>query len=422
MCPDHRYSRLRLIKKVSIGRETTLSDTNQPRLLSFTLDGWSVLGGPVTISLNDGVAVLVGRNGAGKSAILEGLMTITSFAIGRNRLRPLFDDDNIPKILEIEVLSPTSRRFTYRYELLRQINLEDDLSLNSSMEDGTAEEFSWNECCQYLDQNKKTIWKTENGVTTIENDDNPINMILGNTSSLQRANLPESLKFPSEMYWVRSVLRGFRLIGKRPTRLRSERQSSFLRVRENSIRVIPMFSVGELSSSLPMLIHRLMEKEDFDELESVCQRVGIGNKITEQQFVRDGKDEEYHIEVFLDGVNVGLLSDGTLRVLSILLEIITSSPTETIIIEEPETQIHPGMLEKLLNEIESYTYGQNLILSTHSPQVVSWTQPDKINLVYRQDGRTFVRKLATNEIQNVVEYLNEDGDLGDWIYSGILDE
>jgi predicted ATPase len=126
--------------------------------------------------------------------------------------------------------------------------------------------------------------------------------------------------------------------------------------------------------------------------------------------------------VFLDGVNIGLLSDGTIRILSILLEVITSSSIETIIIEEPETQIHPGMLAKLLNEIESYTYGQNLILSTHSPQVVSWTQPDKINLVYRENGQTFVRKLAPNEIENVVDYLNEEGDLGDWIYSGILDE
>ncbi|MEB3309702.1 MAG: ATP-binding protein [Snowella sp.] len=400
-----------------------MSETNQPRLLSFTLDGWSVLGGPVTISLNDGVAVLVGRNGAGKSAILEGLMAITSFASGRNRLRPFFDDDNIPKILEIEILSPTSRRFLYRYELLRQINLEDDLSLNSSIEDGTAEEFSWNECCQYLDQNKETIWKTESGVTTIENEDNPITVILGNTSSLQRANLPEnlSLKLPSEMHWVRSVLRGFSLIGKRPTRRSSQRYPSYLRVRSSDIRVIPI-SAGELSSWLPMLIHRLIEKEDFDELESVCQRVGIGKKITEQQFVRTDKDKEYLLEVLLDEVNIGLLSDGTLRVLSILLEIITSSSTEMIIIEEPETQIHPGMLEKLLNEIESYTYGQNLILSTHSPQVVSWTKPDKINLVYRENGRTFVQKLGEDEIHNVANYLNEEGSLGDWIYSGILDD
>ena len=80
------------------------------------------------------------------------------------------------------------------------------------------------------------------------------------------------------------------------------------------------------------------------------------------------------------------------------------------------------MLEKLLNEIESYTYGQNLILSTHSPQVVSWTQPDKINLVYRQNSQTFVRKLAGNEMKSVVAYLNEEGSLGDLVYSGILDD
>ena len=400
-----------------------MSDSNPPRLLSFTLDGWPVLGGPVTISLNDGVAVLVGRNGVGKSAILEGFMAITSFASGRNRLRQI-DYENIPNVLNIEVLSPSNRRFAYRYELLKQINSEDDLSLNSSIEDSPEEEFSWNECCQYLDHNKEIIWKTENGVTIIENDNNPITAILGNTSSLQRSNLPANLisKLPNEMSWVRSVLRGFRLIGKRPTRLRLERDPSFLRVRANSTRVIPMFSVGDLSSRLPMLIHRLREKEDLDEFESVCQRVGIGNEITEQQFVRGGKDEEYHIEVFLDGVNVGLLSDGTLRVLSILLEVITSSSMETIIIEEPEANIHPGMLAKLLNEIESYTYGQNLMLSTHSPQVVSWTKPDKINLVYRENGRTFVQKLRKDEIHNVACYLNEEGSLGDWVYSGILDD
>jgi hypothetical protein len=33
-----------------------------------------------------------------------------------------------------------------------------------------------------------------------------------------------------------------------------------------------------------------------------------------------------------------------------------------------------------------------------------------------------VRKLANNEIESIVAYLNEEGSLGDWVYSGILDE
>lgn len=80
------------------------------------------------------------------------------------------------------------------------------------------------------------------------------------------------------------------------------------------------------------------------------------------------------------------------------------------------------MLAKLLNEIETYTYGQNLIISTHSPQVVAWASPEKINLVHRKDGQTFVRKLGEAQIHNVIEYLSEEGDLGEWIYSGVLDD
>jgi predicted ATP-binding protein involved in virulence len=80
------------------------------------------------------------------------------------------------------------------------------------------------------------------------------------------------------------------------------------------------------------------------------------------------------------------------------------------------------MLSKLLNEIETYTYGENLIVSTHSPQVVSWTRPERINLVHRKDGQTFVQKLAEDDIHNIIEYLSEEGNLGEWIYSGILDE
>ena len=66
--------------------------------------------------------------------------------------------------------------------------------------------------------------------------------------------------------------------------------------------------------------------------------------------------------------------------LSILINVMAASTSTTIIIEEPEMQIHPGMLSKLLAEIETYTFEDNLIVSTHSPQVVAWTEPRKNKL------------------------------------------
>ena len=406
------------------------SNTNQPRLLSFTLDGSSVLGSRVTVSLEDGIAVLVGRNGAGKSAILEGFEAISLCAIGRFN-QPVYDSESFPKILEIEILTPTDRRLEYRYEFTTLASSDDDLNFDDSDdsidEKSEVSRFSWNDYCRYINEGENHLWTTDNGVTTFHTGDSPIIIVLGNTHSL-RQSLPETspIKLPNEMLWVYSVLRGVRLLGKASISQRTRRRPSQLRVSSKGISTYS-FSLGDI---LALKILRLIGKNELSEIESICQRVGLGSKISEQKFLlsRDSgkkienEDEEYISSVLLDGVNIGLLSDGTLRVLAILMEIITSSPNTTTIIEEPETQIHPGMLAKLLNEIETYSFGENLILSTHSPQVVSWTSPDKIILVHRDNGRTFVRKLGEDQIHSVIEYLSEDGELGEWIYSGVLDD
>jgi predicted ATP-dependent endonuclease of OLD family len=402
-----------------------LSNENQPRLLSFTLDGWDVLGGKVSVSLSDRVAVLVGRNGAGKSAILEGLQAIASLAVGRDNLDWRGDAENRPKILYVEILTTTQRLLKYDYELISLVTVE-DLDINeSSTENDDLEEnqFSWNDCCQYLDGGKELIWITEAGITKFDQNDNSNSAVLGSNNSFGRFHvLQDKLRLPTEMKWVYDVLRGIKIIGKTPVRRTLNRHPSLIGVKGKH----HFSNVFELTDNLSRRMYNLIDNGEISELESICKRVGIGERITEIKFTPndslEGNDNQFYYSVLLDGVNIGFLSDGTIRVLSILLEIISSQPSPLKIIEEPEMQIHPGLLEKLLNEIEAYTFGENLIISTHSPQVVSWAKPGKINLIYRDDGKISVRKLSENEIYRVVEYLSEDGDLGEWIYSGILDD
>ena len=409
-----------------------MSDSNPPRLLSFTLDGWTVLGGPVTISLNDSVAVLVGRNGAGKSAILEGFRAISYRAVGRNRAyephnffyirNRNFDDsipDNIPKILTLQILTPTNRKLEYKYEFFSGPTVDENDYIYLSGENKYL--YLFHEICQYLDEKGEIIWKIQ---------DSNIEQIKGSNGSrfndltvfFRRQTgsldfLSSQPGMPDEVKWIYDLLTEILFCGKYAFVLsRSQRlPCTLIRSSQGSSR-----SPEVLSYLLAREILTLLENGKQEELTGICQRLGLGNSITKKE--RPLENEMSYIEILFDGVNIGLLSEGTLRILSILLDLINLKPIMTLLIEEPETQIHPGMLEKLLNEIESYTYGQSLILSTHSPQVVSWTKPDKINLVYRENGRTFVRKLEENEIHNVADYLNEEGDLGDWIYSGILDE
>ncbi len=394
-----------------------MSNENQPRLLSFTLDGWDVLGGKVSVSLSDRVAVLVGQNGAGKSAILEGFEAISSCALGRKSIR--FSQirhnnaSNIPKILDVEVLTPTNRRLSYHYELLAPTIDDSESSENK--------DFSWNDSCQYIDENQEFPWFTEAGLTTLEKGTDPV--VIGSTSPFgQNLRSMKNMQMPVEMEWISQTLKGIRLIGNIPADQVFERQSSLLRTYDG------MTDTGNcLADELSLKILNLEKKGGLNELESIFKRIGLANKTSVKKFVLSGHylgdSEEYVSSILLDDINIGLLSNGTLRIISIIIEMVVFKPNSTIIIEEPEIQIHPGMLAKLLNEIDAYTFSdENLIISTHSPQVVSWTKPDRINLVYRDDGRTFVRKLGEDEIHRVVGYLNEDGDLGDWIYSGILDD
>jgi hypothetical protein len=266
------------------------------------------------------------------------------------------------------------------------------------------------------------LWNTKTGVTDFEQEKRSI--ILGSMSTFTHYHRLKDIQYPPEMDWVSSLLKDVHVIGDTPINQSLQRYPSYLKTINNTR---TLKGLADILSSNILTLHALNSHlEEFDEFESICQRVGLANKITVETYSLEGGSKEdstsYISSVLLDDVNIGLLSDGTLRVLSILLKIIRSSPTSTTIIEEPEIQIHPGMLSKILNEIESYTFGNNLIISTHSPQVVSWAKPHQISLIHRNNSRIFVRRLSSDEINRVIGYLSEDGDLGDWIYSGILDD
>jgi AAA15 family ATPase/GTPase len=396
-----------------------LSNENQPRLLSFTLDGWDVLGGKVSVSLSDRVAVLVGQNGAGKSAILEGFEAIALRAANSRplwRFGPVRQIENMPKVLDVEILAPNNRQLNYHYEIvLIPVNEEENnLDLNWPHQ----ESLSWNDSCQYADEQQEKLWETKNGWTDFGKGKEPVT--LGNTSSFENYYRIKKSNLPVEMQWVVSVLWGVSIIVDTLPNQLLNRASSQLKTIDG------IQTASGLADLLTLDILNLQSKQKLPEFESICRRIGLADKITIEKFFHQGSSQEKstrHISsVSLDNVNIGLLSDGTLRILSILLKIVRASPTATTIIEEPEMQIHPGMLSKLLNEIESYTFGENLIISTHSPQIVSWAKSHQINLIHRNHDRILVRKLNPEETHRVVEYLNEEGDLGDWIYSGILDD
>ncbi len=133
---------------------------------------------------------------------------------------------------------------------------------------------------------------------------------------------------------------------------------------------------------------------------------------------REGSDADVAAWATLsfDGVDFGLLSDGTLRLTEILLGFINPK-ISVLILEEPETGLHPGLLHRLLAEVDAHTLDRQVILSTHSPLVVDWAKPSEIRLVERREGKTTVHGLGSEEKESVKRYLNDDYGLSDYIYS-----
>jgi predicted ATPase len=148
--------------------------------------------------------------------------------------------------------------------------------------------------------------------------------------------------------------------------------------------------------------------------------LGLARKVEVRRFTSADDSQPpgaaAYASVLFDDVNVGYLSDGTLRVCETVLSLLSDS-TSVLLIEEPETAVHPGLLHKLLAVIDSYTLDRQVVVSTHSPIVVNWCRPTELRLVERTAGMTSVRALSAEEVHSVEAYLNDEGTFADYIYS-----
>jgi predicted ATPase len=98
------------------------------------------------------------------------------------------------------------------------------------------------------------------------------------------------------------------------------------------------------------------------------------------------------------------MSDGTLRVLGILVALFKSSlsgPT-VVAIEESELSLHPAAMRALVDAVSVATAKRQVILSTHSPELLDCSPigPENIRIVEMIDGQTVITSIddASKEI------------------------
>lgn len=104
-------------------------------------------------------------------------------------------------------------------------------------------------------------------------------------------------------------------------------------------------------------------------------------------------------------------SDGTLRILGILAALYQEPPRTLIAIEEPELTVHPGAMSVLWEEIEIAAERSQIILTTHSPDLLDMCQAEQLRVVEKVGGITKVGPIAEEQRQIIQERLFAPGQL-----------
>jgi predicted ATPase len=105
---------------------------------------------------------------------------------------------------------------------------------------------------------------------------------------------------------------------------------------------------------------------------------------------------------FTDSIEALALSDGTLRMLAILTALETMPEHGLLCIEEPEHGLHPLLFGPLLDLVRERCPDdgtRQLLITTHSPDVVDTAEPDEVIPVERgENGATALKMLDSRAL------------------------
>lgn len=129
-------------------------------------------------------------------------------------------------------------------------------------------------------------------------------------------------------------------------------------------------------------------------------------KFTQAWKSQSGLDEETAHEAFA-------MSDGTMRILGILTAFLQNSRPKIIALEEPESTIHPEALSTLLDLIRGFCRKSQVIVTTHSPELLDcdWVEPDNIRVATWSRGVTQILPLEAASTATLKQHLMGAGEM-----------
>ena len=246
--------------------------------------------------------------------------------------------------------------------------------------------------------------------------------VIGNS----RANNPKRRKSPTTVKSVRDYLRRSFIFDPQPKLMRAyERVDLQPRLLRNG-------------ANLSAVLFALHEADDPKQQESLQRITNTIRQIPEEPFARidfvetslgdvmagfvPEDDEGTNGERLIDA---RLLSDGTLRMLAVVTALETIPPGSRIIIEEFDNGLHPSRARLLVQELTRAANRRklNVLVTTHNPafmDALDESQMDNVLLCHRDEskGTSGVIRLGDLEVAGTLALR---GGMGDFVTSGALE-
>lgn len=104
-------------------------------------------------------------------------------------------------------------------------------------------------------------------------------------------------------------------------------------------------------------------------------------------------------------------SDGALRMLALLAALHQQPPRHLIALEEPELTVHPGAIARLWEEIVRASQHSQILLTTHSPDLLDLCAAEQLRVVEKIGGVTYIGPVDQAQKEIIREKLFTPGQL-----------
>lgn len=125
--------------------------------------------------------------------------------------------------------------------------------------------------------------------------------------------------------------------------------------------------------------------------------------------------EKYNNKTFYSN----FLSDGTVNMLALIIALYFESPSGIIIIEEPERNLHPQLMSKIVEMAIEMSEEKQIVITTHNPELVKYSETNFV-LFAQRTSEGFTKISRPSDSVMVQQFIDSDLGLEDLFVKDLL--